>query len=261
MQNNIIESYIDVEVNGVEPILLFEKDAHKIYWVGIDDNVAFRCNTYLIQDGDECILFDPGNQRFFVKVQEMISKITDPINVKYIVVSHQDPDIAASLPLWLQFNPDITLISSGRTNVLLPHYGIDGYKFHEIASNNILTLKSGNQLKFIESPFLHFPGAFTTLDLTSHFLFSSDIWAALDVNWKLVVDDFDEHENYLDLFHIDYMASNIAARGYVQKIKDETINAILPQHGSIIGKHNVQNALEYLENLRCGTDIIYSDLN
>lgn len=260
MSNNLIESYIDVEVNGIDPILLYKKENHEIYWVGIDDDVAFRCNTYLIKSGDEAILFDPGSQRFFDKVQSMISKITDPKNVKYLIVSHQDPDIAASLPLWLDYNPEITIVSSGRTNVLLPHYGIEGYNFHDIAEKNILTLKSGNEIQFIESPFLHFPGAFTTLDITSHFLFSSDIWAALDVNWKLVVSDFDEHESYLDLFHIDYMASNIAARGYAQKIKNIRIDAILPQHGSIISKENVPNAIEYLEDLHCGTDIIYSDL-
>lgn len=64
----------------------------------------------------------------------------------------------------------------------------------------------------------------------------------------------------MDLFHIDYMASNIAAQGFVNKIEDKEIAAILPQHGSIINKKNVENALNYLRELRCGTDIIYGDL-
>ena len=115
-------------------------------------------------------------------------------------------------------------------------------------------------MKFIEAPFLHFPGAFTTYDVTSSFLFSGDIWAALDIEWKLLVSDLQEHTMNMDLFHVDYMASNIAARGYVRRLDGIDIQTILPQHGSIIPQEHVADALEYLENLQCGLDLAYSDL-
>ena len=122
------------------------------------------------------------------------------------------------------------------------------------------TFNNGRVLEFVEAPFLHFPGAFTTYDLSSKFLFSGDIWAALDIQWDLVVDDFESHIDNMNLFHIDYMASNKAARGFVSNIEDKEIDGILPQHGSIINKENVVGALDYLRELRCGTDIIYRDL-
>ena len=77
---------------------------------------------------------------------------------------------------WLDANPEITIISSARTNVLLPHYGREDYKFYDIVEEPIYRFKSGRELKFIEAPFLHFPGAFTTYDVTSSFLFSGDIY-------------------------------------------------------------------------------------
>ena len=91
-------------------------------------------------------------------------------------------------------------------------------------------------------------------------LFSGDIWAALDIEWNLLVEDFDEHQMNMDLFHVDYMASNIAARGYVRRLDGINIEAILPQHGSIIPQQFVGDALEYLNTLQCGLDIVYSDL-
>ena len=259
---NLLSNYQNHDIDADEPILLYEKDEHKIYWLGINEDTAFRCNIYLICDGDEYIIVDPGNRSFFERIKEKVAKITNPINIAFLIVSHQDPDVGASFVDWLNFNSEITIITSIRTNVLLPHHGKDNYKFYDIAKSNEFILKSGRILEFIESPFLHFAGAFTTLDKTSNFLFSGDIWAALDIDWKLVVDenDFILHETYMDLFHIDYMASNIAARGFVRRLDDKTINAILPQHGSLIDKNNVKNALEYLTNLQCGTDIIYSDL-
>jgi flavorubredoxin len=228
--------------------------------LGIDDETAFRCNAYLIKDGHEYFVIDPGSRSFFEQVKSRVAQITDPLNVSGIIVCHQDPDVAASMVDWLELNENITIYSTARANVLLPHYGRSDYSFYDVSENPIYTFKSGRELKFIEAPFLHFPGAFTTYDLTSKFLFTGDIFAALDTSWNLVVDDFEEHKMNLDLFHIDYMASNIAARGFVRRVENIEIEAILPQHGSIISSKDVKEALKYLNELKCGLDLIYSDL-
>lgn len=162
---------------------------------------------------------------------------------------------------WLDYKEDITIYSSDRTNVLLPHYGKEDYNYVSVNQNPLFEFSNGRQLEFVEAPFLHFPGAFVTYDRSSKYLFSGDIWAALDINWELVVNNFDEHINNMNLFHIDYMASNLAARGFVSKVEDKEIEAILPQHGSIINSKYVDNALEYLRTLKCGTDIIYGDIH
>ena len=164
---------------------------------------------------------------------------------------------------WLALNPELKIITSDRTQVLIPHYGAEGYDFYSIGEDNDFKYQfsNGHVLEFIEAPFLHFPGAFVTLDKQSNFMFSGDIWAALDINWNLVIDDFDEHQMKLDLFHLDYMASNVAAKGFAMKIQDLKIECILPQHGSIIPKEYVIDAIKYLEELRCGLDIVYPELS
>ena len=89
---------------------------------------------------------------------------------------------------------------------------------------------------------------------------SSDIWAAITPDWQLVVGDFKTHKHKLDLFHVEYMTSNIAARGFVRSIERLNIQAILPQHGEIIPAGMIQQALDYLRELRCGPDLLYADL-
>lgn len=79
------------------------------------------------------------------------------------------------------------------------------------------------------------------------------------MNGRRVVESFDEHVPAMDLFHLDYMASNIAARGFVDRLRGLEIRAILPQHGSIITAKHVPRALDYLRNLRCGLDIVERD--
>ena len=201
---------------------------------GIEEETAFRCNIYLIEDNDEYILVDPGSRLYHQELKKRIATIVNPDKISALILCHQDPDIASSMVDWIDINNEITIITSARTNVLLPYYGRSGYNFYDISQEGNYVFKSGKILKFIEAPFLHFPGAFTTLDLSANMLFSGDIWAALDIEWNLVVKDFEKHKQNMDLFHIDYMASNIAARGFVRNIENENIQAILPQHGSII---------------------------
>jgi len=260
MDGSLISLFENKEIDMTVITNLYKKNNHAIYWLGIDEETAFRCNVYLIRDNDEYILVDPGSRSHFEQIKNRVSEIVDPALVNSIIVCHQDPDVAASIVDWLDFNPNISIISSARTNVLLPHYGKSDYNFIDIAEQKVFTFKSGNELKFIEAPFLHFSGAFTTYDEHSNFLFSGDIFAALDIEWELIVSDFNEHITNMDLFHIDYMASNKATNGYAQKIKHLPISAILPQHGSIINSNFVNDAIKYLENLQCGLDLLYNDL-
>lgn len=243
-----------------KPTLLFEDGPHAVYWLGWPEDTAFRCNTYMVVDGREAFIIDPGGAGAFEFVLKRVSQIIPPETVTGLILSHQDPDVAASMVDWLALNPDLKIVTSTRANVLIVHYGQPDYHNLNINDDPFYHFSSGRKLKFIEAPFLHFPGAFTTYDESSGFLLSGDIWAAIDMDWRLMVEDFKIHEMKMNLFHIDYMAGNIAARGYIQRLKPFQINAILPQHGSIITSKFVPQALRYLEKLRCGLDIIYPDL-
>ena len=242
------------------PTTLFSDDPHSVYWLGWPDDTAFRCNAYLIADGDEALIVNPGGASSFDFVMNRVLQITDPLKVTGLIMSHQDPDVTSGLIMWLNLNPQIKIITSVRTNLLLPHYGRDDYEFVNINENPVFEFKSGRKIRFIESPFMHTPGAFTSFDEFSGFLFSGDIWAAVDMDWHLVVDDFRSHELKLDLFHLDIMAGNVAARGYLSRISSLKIKAILPQHGSIIPERFVTKAMSYLNDLKCGLDLIYPEI-
>lgn len=243
------------------PTPLFASDQHAIYWLGISEEVAFRCNSYLVVDKHEVVLIDPGSRAHFKETKDRVAQIIAPERVTGVVLCHQDPDVAASLPDWLEVSPQLSVYTSLRASVLLPFYGNGNYRFVDVWEEKALKLPSGGQLQFIPAPFLHFAGAVATYDSASGFLFSGDIWAAVSTDWRLVVDQFMSHSTKMDMFHIDYMASNIAAKGFVRSLEPFDIKAILPQHGSIIPANFVGDALEYLDDLECGTDVLYPDLN
>ena len=262
MSVNNIETLLLINNLDLEkPVLLYDDDKHSIYWLGVLEDNAFRINSYLINDGDQSIIIDPGSRPYFENIKNHIKDLGFYDNLVAMVCCHQDPDVAASMYDWLQIKPELEIIASARTNVLLPHYGATDYNYYDAgnANNHEFVFKSGRKLKFIEAPFLHFPGAITTLDESSNTLFSGDIWAAIDIDYQFIVTDFDDHKLKLDLFHIDYMASNLASRRFAEKLKDLNIDLILPQHGAIIHQKFITNAIEYLKDLRCGLDIIYPE--
>jgi len=243
-----------------KPTLLYAGDDHSVYWLGMPEDTAFRCNSYLVVDGREGVIIDPGGKDAFEFVHSRVEQVISHEQIVAMVLCHQDPDVAGSMADWLAINPGMKVMATGRTNILLPHYGSSDYAFFNVSEESGYYFSSGRMLRFIESPFMHSPGAFTTLDETSGFLFSGDIWAAVDMEWHLVVDDFHRHELKMNLFHLDYMSSNIAARGYADRISGIPVKAILPQHGSIIPEKFIGQAIAYLTRLKCGTDLIYPDL-
>ena len=250
-------------VDLTRPVCLAEGD-HAVYWVGSEEPSPFRCNAYLVVDGDHRVLIDPGStDHHFPQVKRRVEQVVPPSSITHIVVHHQDPDLCDSLPAWIETAPDVTIVTTPRTRVLLPYYGFPpDVNWLDVSPEDSTTLDMANgSLVFITSPFLHFPEALTTFDEATGILFSSDIGAAIEQDWKLVVDDWDRHWQTMIPFHIFYMASNRALKGYLKKIEPFPITALCPQHGSIIPEAHVKRALEALAELPCGLDLLYPASN
>jgi flavorubredoxin len=61
--------------------------AEDVFWVGYYvPNDPFQCHVYLIRNGEESILIDPGSMITFPVVLEKIFKITSLRNIKYIIM-------------------------------------------------------------------------------------------------------------------------------------------------------------------------------
>jgi len=113
----------DVCIDDV--VSLYESKQHSIYWVGArGEQEAIPCNSYLLIDEGEGYLFEPGGLGNFQATYDKVSEKISPFNVTHLLMSHQDPDVCASIPSWLQFNPDMTLVYSELWQRFLAHYMI-----------------------------------------------------------------------------------------------------------------------------------------
>lgn len=228
-----------------------------IYWVGFHDKDAdFRCNPYLLIDKDDVVLFDPGSIPHFPIVMRKIIEIVNPREISIIVAHHQDPDVCGNLSVIEDVidRDDLQIVAHSRTSLLMRHYGLRSAIYDVDKHDYKIRLKSGRELEFIYTPFLHSPGAIVTYDKKSKSLFSSDIFGAESENWTLFAG-----MNYTDQmkgFHQGYMASNKMLKSFLDKLDKLKIDRILPQHGSILEGDIISKSIDFLKSLPCGIDLV-----
>lgn len=225
--------------------------AKDIYWVGGSGQVGgLHCNPYLIVDGDEAVLIDPGSVLDFQYVFENVCSIVPLEKIKYVILHHQDPDFCSSVPLFEQKGANFKIVTHWRTQTLVRYYGVKS-DYYIVNKNEFkLVLKSGRVLGFIQTPYLHFPGAITTYDYNSKVLFSSDLFGAFSYEWSIYAKD-----NYIErmkAFHEHYMPSNDVLRPVMEVFLGMDISIIAPQHGSVI-KNNISKYIKALRDLECGS--------
>lgn len=228
------------------------KVAENLYHVGDSEmHIGLDCNPYLLIEEDEAVLFDPGSVIDYETVYANVCRLIDPSKIKYIVLHHQDPDFCSAVPLLEKKGIKAKVVTAWRTMTLIQYYKIQSEYYLVEEHNYQLILKSGRILKFLSTPYMHFPGAFATYDEVTKSLLSSDVFGAFSYNRTLYADD-----TYLQkmlTFHEHYMPSNDIVRPVMDMLLEYEIDRILPQHGSIIeGTAMVKRHILALRELECG---------
>lgn len=235
----------------------YEDGSHK--WAAIardPDKPGYLIDTneYLVVNGDEAVLTDPGGMEIFSAVFSAISAEHDPKSVKWLFASHQDPDIISSLALWLDFNPEIKCYLSWLWADFVPHFGGDGETFVRIPDEGMAASLGNLTLEAVPAHYLHSSGNFHLYDPKAKILFSGDIGAALlpPGEERLFVENFGKHIRYAEGFHRRWMGSNEAKQKWCRRVDSMEIDMICPQHGAIYQGEDVKRFINWLSDLDVG---------
>ena len=243
--------------------ILYDTEEHKvILFEELTPASAVEANQYLIIHKGEGILLDPGGHKVFAKLKSDISKYIPPQKIRYIFLSHQDPDIVAGINGWLLTTNAEAFIPKLWYR-FLPHFGLES-KYEErvipVDDKGTRINLNGCELLVLPAHFMHSPGNFQLYDPCSRILFSGDLGASLNQPYT-VVENFEEHVKYMEGFHKRYMASNKVLKFWANTVKQLDIEIIAPQHGAIFkGKEMVNKFIEWVENLQCGVDLITQEM-
>lgn len=212
-----------------------------VFWLGYNhEEIWARTNAYLIVEGDEAALIDPGSRIDFEHVRNKVQEVIPIESIKYIILHHQDPDLCSSTPEFEKLT-NLFVVNTERASYFNRHYGIQSFSDTIDHDDQTISFSTGRKLRFYLTPYCHSPMAMVTFDEKNRVLFSSDIFGAFNTSWRLYADELGD-ERYLNevkLFMEPFMPSKDAILSFVEKVEPLDISMICPQHGSII-RDNIQ---------------------
>lgn len=220
--------------------------------------LAVQANHFVLIDGDEAMILDPGGPKVYPDVFASMTEALGQARLRYIFLSHQDPDIGTALNAWLMDTKADALISKLWSR-FMPHFGIDKLMSERLKAipdeGQWLTLGT-RDLLLLPAHFLHSCGNFQVYDPMSKILFSGDLGASVGVA-ATTVTDFEAHRPYIEPFHRRYMGSTRAAKAWAKMVRTLDIETIAPQHGALFqGRDMVIQFIDWCADLECGIDAL-----
>lgn len=225
-----------------------------IFYVGVDDKKrnlfeatwpipnGISYNAYLIKDEFNALIeggVEINYSREFFRKLESIINLED---LDYIVINHMEPDHTGTLPQLYRLAKNAKIIISPKGKELLSD-------FYLISNaERVITVKEGDvielgkrRLRFISTPFLHWPETMMTYEESSKILFSGDVFGSFgalngrlfDSNWVI-----DEYVMELKRYYTNIVGLFTGpTQNALKKLRNLDIDLIAPAHGPIIREY------------------------
>ena len=220
-----------------------------LYWVGGNDhrlalfeNIhpiprGVSYNSYLLLD-EKTVLFDTVDWSICRQFLENVEHVLDGRDLDYLVINHMEPDHGASIEEILLRYPNVTIISTEKSIMLMHQFGFD-------VDDKTMTVKEGDSYRlgkhnivFVEAPMVHWPEAMVSFDTTDGILFSADAFGSFGaLDGKLFNDEVNFDRDWIDDARRYY--TNIVGKygphvqALLKKASTLDIHYICPLHGPV----------------------------
>jgi flavorubredoxin len=244
-----------------EPVELY-RDAQHLCLMFTDlvrGEQSVQANQFLIVDNGAGAVLDPGGNQGFNELFLAMSRDFSPQRLSYLLASHADPDIIASLDRWLTSTP-AKLVISRIWERFAPHFTklgkTDGRIVGVPDSGGRLPL-GASELWLLPAHFLHAEGNFQFYDPVSRILFTGDLGVSLVSGREArePVLSLSPHIPRMEGFHRRYMVSNKVLRLWSNMARKLDIAMLVPQHGAPIAGPAIAEFLDWVDSLQCGIDL------
>ncbi|MCS7116344.1 MAG: FprA family A-type flavoprotein [Nitrososphaerales archaeon] len=163
------------------------KITESVYWVGVNDPDArlfeglwdidegVSYNSYLVLGSEKVVLIDSVGEKFVDEHLSKIGQIVDPSKIDYIVINHMEPDHTGAVPKILDVMREAKVIfTPGALAMIKALYHIEPKSMIVRGDDTTIDL-GGKTLRFIQTPFLHWPETMSSYLVEEGVLFSCDL--------------------------------------------------------------------------------------
>ncbi|PKL68770.1 MAG: MBL fold hydrolase [Methanobacteriales archaeon HGW-Methanobacteriales-1] len=190
-------------------------------------------NSYIVEGTNKTALIDTVDP---TKTQELLDNLDETgLTIDYIISNHAEQDHSGSIPAVLEKFPDAVIVTNPQCEKLLKSFfELSNAKLKVIGDGETLSL-GDKTLKFIFTPWVHWPDTMVTYAIEDEILFSCDF--------------FGSHLATSELFGPEDMSRLIPSKRYyaeimmpfrpmilnnLKKIEGLEIEIIGPSHGPLI---------------------------
>jgi flavorubredoxin len=230
-----------------------------IFWVGVNDRVTelfeglwpiaeegISINSYLIKD-EKSALIDLSKEMLSDDYLAQVSNVFDLADLDYVIVNHMEPDHSGALRRLLELAPNATILGMPKAiQMMEDFYGL---------TENTERLKNGqelslgkNTLRFVYTPFVHWPETMMTYLVEQKVLFPCDGFGGYGVLNGGIFDDTCPDREWYEAESLRYFTNIVAAfsksvLAAIGKLADTPIEMVAPSHG-LIWRKNPERIIE-----------------
>ncbi|WP_028587146.1 FprA family A-type flavoprotein [Desulfocurvus vexinensis] len=217
--------------------------AKSVYWVGavhwdrrlfdslipLPDGTTY--NAYLIQGSEKTALLDAVDPEF---AQTLLASLDGVERIDYVVSQHAEQDHSGSIPQVLARYPEAKVMATAKAKpMLMDLLHIPEDKFVVVADGESLSL-GDKTLRFIHTPWAHWPETMSTYLVEDKILFSCDFLGSHIASSDLfVTDQCRVHESAKRYFAEIMMPFRSILAKNLDKLAACDIGMIAPSHGQI----------------------------
>lgn len=224
-----------------------------IFWIGVNDHETtlfeglwpieaegISYNTFLIKD-DKTAIIDLTKEIMTQPLLQQVEAMVRFEEIDYIIINHMEPDHSGALLRILELAPQAILIGTPKTKEMLASfYGITE-RIQVVSDGETLSL-GNHTLRFVHTPFVHWPETMMTVDENEKILFSCDGFGGYG---RIEGGIFDDEVSNLDHFKQESLRyyTNIVAQyskavlRAIKKLEGMPIAIVAPSHGLIWREH------------------------
>ncbi|MBW2596812.1 MAG: FprA family A-type flavoprotein [Deltaproteobacteria bacterium] len=215
----------------------------RIYWMGsvdwdrrlfdslvpLPDGTSY--NAYLIEGSEKTVLLDSVDPAM---ADELMGQLEGVSRIDYVIAHHAEQDHSGTIPQVLEKYPDAKLISTPKAKgMLIDLLRIPEESFITVEDGETLSL-GDKTLKFIHTPWVHWPETMVTWLEEDKILFSCDFFGSHIATTDLYVTDEGRVHEAAKRYFAEIMMPfrNIIAKD-LEKLAPYDIEMIAPSHGQI----------------------------
>ena len=187
-------------------------------------------NSFIVKGKDKTALIDTVDP---TKTNELLDNLKKlDVDIDYIVVNHAEQDHSGTIPIILEKYSEAIVVTNTKCKEFLSEFlPITDAKFRVVGDGDILDL-GGKTLKFIITPWVHWPDTMVTYLNEDKILFSCDFFGS-----HLATSELFANEDIYKLAKKYYAEIMMPFRTIItknlEKLKNLNIDIIAPSHGPL----------------------------